>query len=181
MLPTTGAPAVVPPISPYGTLQGTLFCYHNNLAAFESVPIHSKDLPKKKCILVGGLSDGLLPTPYTKDLEAECHRLGWSFVNPILSSSYLGFGNGDLDRDTEEISALMWYLSCHRGGEIFALVGHSTGCQNGVHFCKHGQPAMVEKTKVSSALAILTFLSFYIIHTAIFTKLPGCRLASPSE
>ena len=92
MIPAgTGPP--VPPLSPYGTLQGSLFCYHNNLAAFESIaPGHPSDqpLPSKKCILIGGLSDGLMPTPYTKDLERECHKSGWCFVNPILSSSYLG-------------------------------------------------------------------------------------------
>lgn len=31
-----------------------------------------------------------MPTPYTQDLERECHKSGWSFVNPILSSSYMG-------------------------------------------------------------------------------------------
>ena len=89
----TGSTPAVPPLSPYGTLQGSLFCYHNNLAAFESIaPDHPTDqpLPSKKCILIGGLSDGLMPTPYTQDLERECHKAGWSFVNPILSSSYLG-------------------------------------------------------------------------------------------
>ena len=91
-----------PPLSPYGTLQGSLFCYHNNLAAFESAPT-AGPLPTKKCILIGGLSDGFMPTPYTADLERECHKLGWSFVNPILSSSYVGFGNGDLERDSQEI------------------------------------------------------------------------------
>ena len=100
------SPPPVPPLSPYGTLQGSLFCYHNNLAAFESVAPTAASgdaLPNKKCILIGGLSDGLMPTPYTQDLERECHKLGWSFVNPILSSSYLGFGNGALERDSQEI------------------------------------------------------------------------------
>ena len=87
-----------PPVSPYGTFTGALFQYARNLVAFESAAPSSN-----KCILVGGLSDGLIPTPYTKALEAECHSLGWSLVQPILSSSYLGFGNGDLDRDTEEL------------------------------------------------------------------------------
>jgi len=86
-------PPLVPPLSPYGTFQGSLFCYDANLAAFESVAsdhLTNEPLPSKKCILIGGLSDGLIPTPYTQDLERECHKNGWSFVNPILSSSYLG-------------------------------------------------------------------------------------------
>ena len=141
--------------------------------AFESSPRVEK-VPTKKCILIGGLSDGLLPTPYTPALEQACHELEWSLVQPILSSSYLGFGNGDLERDSEEISALLWYLTCHRSGEQYALVGHSTGCQNAIHFLKvrfhdlkgclhllhgtqltstvrlqHGIPEMVERTKVT--------------------------------
>jgi len=42
----------------------------------------------------------------------------------------------------------MVYLSCHRSAEKFALVGHSTGCQNSVHFVKQGDVQMVKKTKV---------------------------------
>jgi len=93
------------------------------------------------------LSDGLLPTPYTPLLEETCHALGWSLVQPILSSSYLGFGNGDLTRDTEEIDALLQYLTHHRAGEIYSLIGHSTGCQNSIHFLKHGSSDMIARVK----------------------------------
>ena len=123
-----------------------LFQYHANLVAFESSP--STIPSQNKCILIGGLSDGLIPTPYTSDLEHECHSLGWSLVQPILSSSYLGFGNGDLGRDTEEIGLLMNYLVCHHNANNFALVGHSTGCQNSIHFLKNGDADMIEKVKV---------------------------------
>jgi hypothetical protein len=36
-------------------------------------------------------------------------------------------------------SELMTYLSAHREADQFALVGHSTGCQNAIHFLKVGQ------------------------------------------
>lgn len=134
-MPSTTPPPPVPPLSPYGTFQGSLFQYSGNLVAFESSPRIDENV-SRKCILIGGLSDGLLPTPYTPALEQACHKHGWSLVQPILSSSYLGFGNGDLDRDSRELGALMWYLSCHRSGKEFALVGHSTGCQNSIHFLK---------------------------------------------
>ena len=151
---TTMRPAVPPPLSPYGTLQGTLFQYSTfpSLVAFESCP-PSPDAgaaltpPSNKVILVGGLSDGLLPVPYTQTLEKAVHKLGWSLVQPVISSSYLGFGHGNLDRDTGEVSALMRYLCAHRSGETFAIVGHSTGCQNAVHFLKHGDKDMVARTK----------------------------------
>jgi hypothetical protein len=118
-IPTMVLPRTPPPVSPYGTFSGSLFQYSRNLVAFESIPSSFATttttttttvlpnatplLPACKCILIGGLSDGLIPTPYTKDLEEACHSLGWGFVQPILSSSYLGFGNGSLDRDTSEI------------------------------------------------------------------------------
>jgi hypothetical protein len=102
-MPTIQIPVpAVPTLSPYGTLHGSLFQYYPNLVAFESSP-QEELVAKNKCILIGGLSDGLLPTPYTPKLEKACHNLGWSLVQPILSSSYFGFGNGDLDRDTKEI------------------------------------------------------------------------------
>ena len=41
----------------------------------------------------------------------------------------------------------MRYLNAHRSGETFALVGHSTGCQNSIHFLKHGDEDMVARTK----------------------------------
>ena len=108
-----------PPLSPYGTLQGTLFQYSTfpSLVAFESCPTtvtaaadEAAALPSKKCILIGGLSDGLLPVPYTKQLETACHERGWSLVQPIISSSYLGFGHGSLERDTKEIRYVPTYI-----------------------------------------------------------------------
>ena len=36
----------------------------------------------------------------------------------------------------------------HHDAEEFALVGHSTGCQNSIHFLKYGQQELVEKVKV---------------------------------
>ena len=105
--------------------------------------------------MIGGLSGGLIPTPYTKKLEEACHDTGWSLVQPLISSSYTGFGHGSLDRDTDELNALMEYLSYHRSAEVFALVGHSTGCQNSIHFLKHGKKEMIGKTKVSVILISL--------------------------
>merc|ERR1719221_1573631 len=120
-----------PPLSPYGVFAGHLFQYTTNpsLIAFES----SIKEPNKY-ILVGGLSDGPIPTPYAKILEEKCRRSGWSLVQPVLSSSYLGFGHGSLSRDADEVSKLMSYLISHNSARRFAFVGHSTGCQIAVHF-----------------------------------------------
>ena len=127
VVPSTFPPPP-PPVSPYGSFTGTLFQYARNLVAFESFSPHSVGNqnneachpPKKKCILLGGLSDGLIPTPYTKKLETACHDLGWSLVQPVLSSSYLGFGHGSLERDTEEIK--YGYREIVLSGFFFARV-----------------------------------------------------------
>ncbi len=140
----------IPPVSPYGVFSGTLFQYQTfpSQVAFESSPPSPN-----KCILMGGLSDGLIPTPYAKDLEKSCHEVGWSLVQPMISSSGLGFGHGTLKRDTEELCNLMNYLVHHHNAEKFALVGHSTGCQNSVHFTKYGERDLIERIKVMALQA----------------------------
>lgn len=69
-------------------------------------------------------------------------------TQPILSSSYLGFGQSSLSNDTNEIVKLMDYLVFHHSAENFALVGHSTGCQNSIHLLKYGRKDAVERVKV---------------------------------
>ncbi|KAG7347420.1 DUF1749 domain containing protein [Nitzschia inconspicua] len=141
------------PFSNYGILSGELFLYGGGRAAFESplpsLPSNdgnasrisiSSDLSycTNKCILLGGLSDGLLPVPYTQRLEDVCRQHEWSLVQPILSSSYTGFGHGSLQRDCDELQELLSYLISYRNGKEFAIIGHSTGCQDAVYFLKHG-------------------------------------------
>jgi Protein of unknown function (DUF1749) len=154
-----------PPLSPYGTLSGELFQYSGggSRVAFESSPRPPPALvsaprtrsSNNKCILVGGLSDGLLALPYTQALERVCHDNGWSLVQPILSSSYTGFGHGTLDRDVQELQELLEYLMIHRRASDsdddedddvrFCLIGHSTGCQDAVHFLKHAADRYVNR------------------------------------
>jgi pimeloyl-ACP methyl ester carboxylesterase len=154
-------PLAAVPASPYGTLAGELFLYGSGgRAAFESLPVSPRRsdegamdppssssvgrLAPNKCVLLGGLSDGLMPVPYTSHLNDACLRSDcWSLVQPVLSSSYLGFGHGSLARDSREIDELLSYLVCHRGAEAFCIVGHSTGCQNAVHYLAHGRASLV--------------------------------------
>jgi hypothetical protein len=153
-------PAV--PVSP--SIAGELFLYARGRAAFESLgattaatatgattasTLQQQQHSPNKLILLGGLSDGFMPTPYATPLTAACERLGWSVVQPILSSSYMGFGNGSLDRDSEELDELLQYLVQHRSCQNVCLVGHSTGCQQTVHYLKHGVAANREKVKVA--------------------------------
>jgi len=156
-----------PPLAHYGVLTGQLFLYARGRAAFESSkaatappsatatatsphPEHydSSAMSPKKLILVGGLSDGLLPVPYTSLLEEACHQNDWSLVQPVLSSSYLGFGHGSLERDVSELEELLEYLSDFRNGQEFAIVGHSTGCQDAICFLEHAKPVFRQTVKL---------------------------------
>jgi hypothetical protein len=148
-------PAV--PVSP--SIAGELFLYARGRAAFESLGATTaaagsasatlQQHSPNKLILLGGLSDGFMPTPYATPLTAACEQMGWSVVQPILSSSYMGFGNGSLNRDSEELDELLQYLVQHRSCQNVCLVGHSTGCQQTVHYLKHGLQANREKVKVA--------------------------------
>lgn len=73
--------------------------------------------------------------------------MGWSLVQPILSSSYVGFGHGSLTRDTNEIVQLLEYLIEHHNAERFAFVGHSTGCQNSIHLLKYASVDIKQRIK----------------------------------
>jgi hypothetical protein len=137
------------PFSNYGVLTGQLFLYAGGRAAFESPsPSPPSELSEKKCILLGGLSDGLLPCPYTDILEKVCHDQSWSLVQPIISSSYTGFGNGSLERDCNELQELMKYLIEFRNGKEFAIVGHSTGCQDAIYFLENAESSLVSKLRM---------------------------------
>ena len=44
----------------------------------------------------------------------------------------------------------MWYFTLftlfqERHATQFALIGHSTGCQQSVHYCKYGRPDLVAR------------------------------------
>jgi hypothetical protein len=136
------------PFSQYGILTGQLFLYAQGRAAFESPPFLEEKTQPKKCILLGGLSDGLCPVPYTRDLNIACNKRDWSLVQPITSSSYTGFGHGSLARDCQELEELMQFLIDYRNAEEFALVGHSTGCQDAVYFLEKGKPELRGKLKL---------------------------------
>ena len=159
-----------PPLANYGILTGQLFLYARGRAAFESSPPPPEPC-HKKCILLGGLSDGLLPVPYTSLLEEACHKHNWSLVQPVLSSSYLGFGNGSLDRDVQELEELIHYLSDYRDGTEFAIVGHSTGCQDAICFLETAAEPVREKVKLVALQAPVSDREGSELEEGFFDKL----------
>jgi pimeloyl-ACP methyl ester carboxylesterase len=113
----------------------------------------------------------LLPVPYTSILEEACHANDWSLVQPVLSSSYLGFGHGSLDRDVNELEELLEYLMNHRNGKAFAIVGHSTGCQDAVCFLEKALPKVREMVKVVALQAPVSDREGSELEEGFFEKL----------
>lgn len=109
------------------SLFGNLFLYDQNrrLVAFKS-----GDMPSKTALVaIGGLTDGLLSLPYIVSLSEACSKANISLFQPLLRSSYNGFGHCSLDTDSEDLSAFLDHLE-HAGYENVHLLGHSTGCQD---------------------------------------------------
>ncbi len=114
-------------------LEGRLYRYRTSpsgLQAFESPARHAYS---RFAVFVGGLTDGLLATPYVERLAEECDKRGWAMVQPIISSAYAGYGCGSLERDASELTELLQFLVDSRGASSLAIIGHSTGCQDAVH------------------------------------------------
>lgn len=84
-------------------------------------------------IFIGGLGDGLLTVPYTTHL-AKILPESWSLVEVLLGSSYAGWGVSSLDSDVKELSACVAYFRSLRPRGRIVLLGHSTGCQDIIHY-----------------------------------------------
>lgn len=67
-----------------------------------------------------------------------CDR-GWLFVQPLLSSSYGGFGTSSLAQDSEELSELLGYLRDQYNTTDVVFIGHSTGCQVRSRYAREGE------------------------------------------
>lgn len=100
----------------------------SRLTAFEHTPHPSSTLPQNLIIFIGGLFDGLLTVPYPTTI-ASVLPPAWSLAQPILSSSYIGWGSSSLQRDAKELSKCVSYFRGIKTGKI-VLLGHSTGCQD---------------------------------------------------
>eukprot|EP00210_Caulerpa_lentillifera_P000714 g691.t1 len=113
-------------------MKGELFRYGQNSAqvAFQSGN-HRRHL-----VLIPGLTNGLLSLPYAPGLAATLDSQSWSLVQPLMSSSYQGFGTVNLDTDAAELRELLVYLKNERSCSDSVLMGHSTGCQDVVRFMK---------------------------------------------
>ncbi|CAF9919768.1 MAG: hypothetical protein HETSPECPRED_004114 [Heterodermia speciosa] len=112
---------------------GILHQYAPRHVAFEHLPSAQwKESHKDILIFVGGLSDGLLTVPYIPHLARSLEN--FSVAETLLSSSYSGFGTSDLEQDTHELAQCVTYFSELRPDAKIVLMGHSTGCQDIMHY-----------------------------------------------
>lgn len=113
---------------------------HNYTGSLSAIEFgDAKDEPGNFVVFVGGLGDGFLTVPYVSLLaEAIRKRYGpkWVLVQALISSSYLGFGTGSLNRDAKELAKLVKYLRRERGSQNskVILMGHSTGSQDTMEY-----------------------------------------------
>ncbi|CAN6197281.1 unnamed protein product [Urochloa humidicola] len=113
-------------------LRGALFKYGPKSA---QVAFRTGDF-NHQVIFVGGLTDGLLATDYLEPLSLALEVEKWSLVQPLLSSSYTGYGISSLEQDALELDQLISYLINKENSEGVILLGHSTGCQDIVHYMR---------------------------------------------
>ncbi|KAG2727398.1 hypothetical protein I3760_01G155900 [Carya illinoinensis] len=91
---------------------------------------------KQQVIFIGGLTDGFLATEYLEPLAIALENEKWALVQPLLSSSYSGFGTSSLQQDAKELDQLISHLINKEDSEGVVLLGHSTGCQDIVHYMR---------------------------------------------
>ena len=118
-------------------MHGDLFLYdaQQKLVAFESGALSSP-----RCfILIGGLTDGLLSLPYAEKLSwaLQSQPQPYSLIQPLFRSSNLQYGWHTIDDDVEDLQRLIDYLLANRDNlESIVLMGHSTGCQDIIHYLR---------------------------------------------
>ncbi|WVR03042.1 hypothetical protein IAU60_000031 [Kwoniella sp. DSM 27419] len=94
----------------------------------------SGDLDASRAVVfIGGLTNGLGAVPFPYTLSDALDKVGWKLVQFHWSSAYGGYGTGSLDRDRQEMEALVKHLRSE-GIQTIVVAGHSTGSQNVMHY-----------------------------------------------
>eukprot|EP01060_Flectonema_neradi_P037054 TRINITY_DN734_c7_g1_i1.p1 TRINITY_DN734_c7_g1~~TRINITY_DN734_c7_g1_i1.p1 ORF type:complete len:282 (+),score=43.20 TRINITY_DN734_c7_g1_i1:37-846(+) len=136
-------------------MDGHLFPYNKRLVAMRS----GSEWSDKILVHIAGLTDGLLSCPWAVSLAASVSKIGWTFVQPIISSSYLGYGTSSLDTDSEDLKALINEIKTLTPVSQIVLLGHSTGCQNSVHFVRKYPTEGVTKVILQGAVSDREYLA----------------------
>lgn len=120
---------------------GVLHTYGFNLTAFE-ITEYTGERTENLILFIGGLGNGLLNVPYIPSLAQAAARFQsknkgkWNVAQVLLSSAYNGWGTSTLERDSKQLKKAIEYFRSKNGGnrKNIVLMGHSTGCQNSMHY-----------------------------------------------
>jgi pimeloyl-ACP methyl ester carboxylesterase len=127
-----GAADSVAPVNLKNQFRGVMFKYGP-----QSIQVAFKTGDyKQQVVFIGGLTDGFLATEYLKSLAIALEKEKWSLVQFLFSSSYSGYGISSLKQDATELDQLISYLINKEDSEGVVLLGHSTGCQDIVHYMR---------------------------------------------
>lgn len=127
-----GGGNTVGPVNRKNQFRGVMFKYGSKSA---QVAFKTGDY-KQQVVFIGGLTDGFLATEYLEPLAIALDKEKWSLVQFLLSSSYSGYGISSLKEDATELDQLINHLINKEDSEGVVLLGHSTGCQDIVHYMR---------------------------------------------
>jgi alpha-beta hydrolase superfamily lysophospholipase len=112
--------------------EGKLHRFSKRLVAFEHTTAHG-ETSNNILLWVGGLSDGLSTCAYPQLLAKTVPR-GWSLAQVELLSAHDGWGTSSLQDDVKGIALCVDYFRKVKPGGKIVLMGHSTGCQDGMEY-----------------------------------------------
>ena len=87
-------------------------------------------------VFIPGLTEGFLQPSYVPDLSAFLGGYGVRFFQPMLRSSYGGWGSASLESDAADLGEFIEHIRQVRSVAKIVLIGHSTGCQGIIHCLK---------------------------------------------
>ncbi|KAJ7954958.1 UPF0613 protein PB24D3.06c-like [Quillaja saponaria] len=129
---TAGASDTAGPVIRKNQFRGVLFKYGPKSI---QVAFKTGDY-KQQVIFIGGLTDGFMATEYLEPLAIALENAKWSLVQFLMSSSYNGYGTSNLQQDAMELDQLISHFINKEDSEGVVLLGHSTGCQDIVHYMR---------------------------------------------
>ena len=126
-------------------MEGKLHSYHKRgLSIFEYHPNGHQPPSTNVLLFIGGMRDHFLHPTYVTDLAFKLVPLSWSVMHAQLSSAGTQYGMSSLDVDVEQMGAAVATVkeyvaskgtASSEGGPVnIVLMGHSTGCQDLLHY-----------------------------------------------
>lgn len=119
-------------------MEGRMFNFSEddkNLLAFVSTS--QSHVCTNALVLIPGLTDGLMSMAYSPHLARTLQQMDYSLVQVQISSSFMQFGFGSIQKDCKELTELVLFLKDKLGFKKIGLLGHSTGAQDCLYFLRH--------------------------------------------